>query len=227
MSTLSENINRTIEDLNKIRDAIINTSVGMTLTENVDNYHEWIAMLKPDFKLEATIVGGATGIIIPPEGGSVSINVTSNTYWEINVITTHPSLSWSQTSGFKNATVTVSAPANHSQTYAIIATIRCIYDTSILVNFGGRQDKLEDKISVSPTSITFSNQPGESATITVTSNTDWTCITSGPFNVSKNHGSGNSSVTVTPAAREDASGNITFTTNYDKKTAVVTISQHQ
>lgn len=64
MSTLSENINRTIEDLNKIRDAIINTGVGMPENENVDNYASWIAMMKPDFKLEINM----SSTEIPPEG---------------------------------------------------------------------------------------------------------------------------------------------------------------
>lgn len=228
MATLSQNITRAIQDLNDIRDAIINTGIGMPENENVDNYASWIAMMKPDLKLEATIVGGAEGIIIPSEGGSVSINITSNTYWEIDVVTAHPSLSWSQTSGFKNATVTVSAPANHNQKYAIIAAVRCKYDTSIVVMFGGRQDKLEDEISVSPTSISFTNHSGEEEEqINVTSNTDWHCIVSGPFNISRNSGSGNGRITVTRVAYDDADGSVIFTTDYDKKEAVVTISQRQ
>ena len=38
MATLSQNITRAIQDLNDIRDAIINTGIGMPENENVDNY---------------------------------------------------------------------------------------------------------------------------------------------------------------------------------------------
>lgn len=38
MATLSENITRAIQDLDSIRDAIINTGMPMPETENVDNY---------------------------------------------------------------------------------------------------------------------------------------------------------------------------------------------
>lgn len=220
MATLSQNITRAIQDLNDIRDAIINTGVGMPENENVDNYASWIAMMKPDFRLEISISSGT----IPPEGGSVTITITSNTYWEITYVGT---FTFSAISGRGNATVTVSAPINHDSDRMVVGNVHCVYDTSIMHPFGISQDKFVETLSVSPTSITFKNLAGTTAEITVTSNTTWNAISSGPFSISPTNWDGNGKITVTTLGASDADGSVTITTQYDNLKKVVTITQRQ
>ena len=220
MATLSQNITRAIQDLNDIRDAIINTGVGMPENENVDNYASWIAMMKPDFRLEISVSSGT----IPPEGGSVTITITSNTYWEI----THVGVfTFSATSGRGNATVTVSAPINHDSDRMAVGNVHCVYDTSIMRPFGINQEKFIETLSVSPTSITFKNLAETTAEITVTSNTTWNAVSSGPFSISPSRNDGNGKITVTTLGASDADGSVTITTQYDKLEKVVTITQRQ
>lgn len=220
MATLSQNITRAIQDLNDIRDAIISTGVGMPENENVDNYASWIAMMKPDLKLEVSISSGT----IPPEGGSVTITITSNTDWEITYVGT---FTFSATSGRGNATVTVSAPMNHDTDRIVLGNVHCVQDTSIMHEFGISQDKFVETLSVSPTSITFKNIIGITEEITVTSNTTWNAIPSGPFSISPSRNEGNGKITVTTLGANDADGSVTITTQYDNLEKVVTITQRQ
>lgn len=220
MATLSQNITRAIQDLNDIRDAIINTGIGMPENENVDNYASWIAMMKPDLKLEISISSGT----IPPEGGSVTITITSNTDWEIEYT---GSFTFSATSGKGNATVTVSASANHDADRMVIGNVHCVQDTSIKHAFEISQDKFTETLSVSPTSVTFRNVVGTTAEITVTSNTAWHAVVSGPFSIFPASGDKNGTVEITTLAANDADGNVTITTQYDKLEKVVTITQRQ
>lgn len=220
MATLSQNITRAIQDLNDIRDAIINTGVGMPENENVDNYASWIAMMKPDFRLEISVSSGT----IPPEGGSVTITITSNTYWEI----THVGVfTFSATSGRGNATVTVSAPINHDSDRMVVGNIHCVHNTSIMRTFEISQAKFVETLSVSSTSITFKNVVGATAEITVTSNTTWNAVSSGPFSISPSRNDGNGKITVTTLGANDADGSVTITTEYDNLEKVVTITQRQ
>lgn len=220
MATLSENITRTIQDLNDIRDAIINTGVGMPENENVDNYAGWIAMMKPDFKLEISISNNT----IPAEGGSTTIIITSNTDWEITYVGT---FTFSTTSGRGNATVTVSAPINHDADRMVIGNVHCVHDTSLMHPFGINQEKFVETLSVSPTNIQFQNLIGDTAEITVTSNTEWNAVVSGPFSISPTNGNGNGTIKVTTLEASDANGNVTITTQYDNLEQVVTITQQQ
>lgn len=220
MATLSQNITRAIQDLNDIRDTIINTGVGMPENENVDNYASWIAMMKPDFRLEISVSSGT----IPPEGGSVTITITSNTDWEI---TYTGAFTFSATSGKGNATVTVSAPTNHDTDRMVSGNVHCVHNTSIMRTFEIFQAKFTETLSVSPTSITFRNVVGATAEITVTSNTTWNAVSSGPFSISPSRNDGNGKITVTTLGGDDADGNVTITTQYDNLEKVVTITQRQ
>lgn len=221
MSTLSENINRTIEDLNKIRDAIINTGVGMPENENVDNYASWIAMMKPDFKLEINM----SSTEIPPEGGSVTITITSNTDWVIQYAPTTTQFVFSATSGRGDAVVTVTALANHDKDIAIVGSVSCPHDSSLIKLIGISQEKFIETLSVSPTNIQFQNLIGDTAEITITSNTTWYAISSGPFSIFPASGDKNGTVEITTLAANDADGSVTITTQYDNLEQVVTITQ--
>lgn len=220
MATLSQNITRAIQDLNDIRDTIINTGVGMPENENVDNYASWIAMMKPDFRLEISVSSGT----IPPEGGSVTITITSNTYWEITYVGT---FTFSATSGRGNATVTVSAPINHDSDRMVVGNVHCVYDTSIMRPFGINQEKFIETLSVSPTNIQFQNLIGDTAEITVTSNTTWHAVSSGPFSIFPTSGNGNGTIKVTTLEASNADGNVTIATQYNNLEKVVTITQRQ
>lgn len=223
MATLSENITRAIQDLNDIRDAIINTGIGMPENENVDNYAGWIAMMKPDLKLEINM----SSTEIPPEGGSIRITITSNTDWVIQYAPTTTQFVFSATSGKGDAVVTVTALANHDKDIAIVGSVSCPHDSSLTKVIGITQDKFVETLSVSPTNIQFKNVVGTSATITVTSNTEWHAIVSGPFSISPTNGNGNGTIEVTTLGANDADGSVTITTQYDSLEQVVTITQRQ
>lgn len=220
MATLSQNITRAIQDLNDIRDAIINTGVGMPENENADSYAGWIAMMKPDFKLEISISNNT----IPAEGGSTTIIITSNTDWEITYVGT---FTFSATSGRGNATVTVSAPINHGADRVVVGNVHCVHNTSIMRPFGISQEKFIETLSVSPTNIQFQNLIGTTAEITITSNTAWHAVVSGPFSIFPVSGDKNGTVEITTLAANDADGSVTITTQYDKLEKVVTITQRQ
>lgn len=220
MATLSENITRAIQDLNDIRDAIINTGVGMLENENVDNYAGWIAMMKPDFKLEISISNNT----IPAEGGSTTITITSNTDWEITYVGT---FTFSATSGRGNATVIVSAPINHGADRMVVGNVHCVHNTSIMRPFGINQEKFVETLSVSPTNIQFQNLIGDTTEITVTSNTEWHAVVSGPFSISPANGNGNGTIKVTTLEASNADGSVTITTQYDNLEKVVIITQRQ
>lgn len=223
MATLSENITRAIQDLDSIRDAIINTGIPMPETENVDNYADWIAMMKPDFKLEINM----SSTEIPPEGGSVTITITSNTDWVIQYAPTTTQFVFSATSGRGDAVVTVTALANHDKDIAIVGSVSCPHDGSLIKPIGIFQEKFIETLSVSPTSVTLRNMIGDSADVRVTSNTRWNAIVSGPFNIDKNNGTGNGYITISAAAGNDANGTLTITTQYQHVEATVSITQRQ
>lgn len=222
MATLSENITRAIQDLDSIRDAIINTGMPMPETENVDNYADWIAMMKPDFQLKVNM----SGTEIPAEGGSVTITITSNTDWIIKY-TGNDRFTFSAMEGRGDAVITVSAPVNYGEGTSILGTVSCPYDSSLTVLIGVSQDQLIETLSVNPTSITLRNMIGDSADVRVTSNTRWNAIVSGPFNIDRNNGTGNGTITISAAAGNDANGTLTITTQYQHAEATVTIIQRQ
>ena len=222
MATLSQNITRAIQDLNDIRDAIINTGMPMPETENVDNYADWIAMMKPDFQLKVNM----SGTKIPPEGGSVTITITSNTDWIIKY-TGSDRFTFSAMEGRGDAIVTVSAPVNYGNGTSILGTVSCPHDSSLTVLIGVSQDQLIETISVNPTSITLRNMIGDSKDVRVTSNTRWNAIVSGPFNIDRSNGTGNGTITISAAAGNDANGTLTITTQYQHVEATVSIIQRQ
>lgn len=105
MPTLSQNITNTISYLDEIRDAIINTGIGMPANTIVADYDIWIKRLIP-IKLSATISKSA----LTAADTSFTITITSNSSWSISNNSNWITLS--ATSGSGNATVTATFSHN-------------------------------------------------------------------------------------------------------------------
>ena len=104
MPTLSQNITNTITYLDEIRDAIIDTGVGMPNTTIVAEYDEWIKRLIP---IQLEISESSFSFNAP--AASDTFAIVSNTTWTI----TAPSwVTVSSSSGTGNARLTVSTTNN-------------------------------------------------------------------------------------------------------------------
>lgn len=104
MATLSENITNTITYLDEIRDAIIDTGVGMPNTTIVAEYDEWIKRLIP---IQLGLNKDTLSFSAP--ASSSTFVITCNTSWSISA----PSwVSLSSSSGTGSATITISVTAN-------------------------------------------------------------------------------------------------------------------
>lgn len=104
MPTLSENITNTITYLDEIRDAIINTGVGMPDTTIVAEYDEWIKRLIP---IQLEISESSFSFNAP--AASDTFSIVSNTTWTISVPYW---MTVSAQSGEGNARLTVSTTKN-------------------------------------------------------------------------------------------------------------------
>lgn len=104
MPTLSENITNTITYLDEIRDAIIDTGVGMPDTTIVAEYDEWIKRLIP-IQLEIS----ESSFSFKAPAASDTFEIVSNTTWTISI----PSwITISAQSGEGNAHLTISTTNN-------------------------------------------------------------------------------------------------------------------
>lgn len=104
MATLSENITNTITYLDEIRDAIIDTGVGMPDTTIVAEYDEWIKRLIP---IQLEISESSFSFNAPAARDTFAI--VSNTTWTVST----PSwVTVSSSSGTGNARLTISTTNN-------------------------------------------------------------------------------------------------------------------
>lgn len=104
MPTLSQNITNTITYLDEIRDAIIDTGVGMPNTTIVAEYDEWIKRLIP-IQLEIS----ESSFSFKAPAASDTFSIVSNTTWTVST----PSwITVSASSGTGNARLTVSTTNN-------------------------------------------------------------------------------------------------------------------
>lgn len=104
MPTLSENITNTITYLDEIRDAIIDTGVGMPDTTIVAEYDEWIKRLIP---IQLEISESSFSFNAP--AASDTFSIVSNTTWTISVPYW---MAVSAQSGEGNARLTISTTNN-------------------------------------------------------------------------------------------------------------------
>lgn len=104
MPTLSENITNTITYLDEIRDAIIDTGVGMPNTTIVAEYDEWIKRLIP---IQLEISKSSFSFNAP--AASDTFSIVSNTTWTISVPYW---MAVSAQSGEGNARLTISTTNN-------------------------------------------------------------------------------------------------------------------
>ena len=104
MGTLSENITNTITYLDEIRDAIIDTGVGMPDTTIVAEYDEWIKRLIP---IQLEISESSFSFNAP--AASDTFTIVSNTTWTVSVPYW---MTISAQSGEGNARLTVSTTKN-------------------------------------------------------------------------------------------------------------------
>ena len=107
MATLAQNINNTIAYLNDIRDAIINTGIGMPINTPVSEYADWISQL--EFKLILEI--SQDSFNFKNDGiEKQQFDLTCNSNWVIN---TFPSwITVDKTSGHGDDVIEVSCAYN-------------------------------------------------------------------------------------------------------------------
>lgn len=224
MPTLSQNITNTITYLDEIRDAIINTGVGMSNNELVANYDRWINRLIPmilNVKVPETEFDDM--------GGDLGVLITSNCEWTIDV-----NASWitvTVLSGELNkedATIALHTEENRDVPRTALLTI-ATPNNAITHSFTLTQPRSPDTLTVSPETIQLSNRPGDSKPVTVLSNSYWTASVSGPFTIDKTSGIPNtgSVINVTSTQEYDAAGKLTIVTDYDKLTKTIQIVQQQ
>lgn len=224
MPTLSQNITNTITYLDEIRDAIINTGVGMSNNELVANYDRWINRLMPmilNVKVPATE--------FPDTGGTLGVLITSNCEWVIDV--NAPWVTVTVLTGELNegdATITLQTEENRDTDRTALLTI-ATPNNAITHSFTLTQPRSPDTLDISPETVQLSNRPGDSKPVTVLSNSYWTASVTGPFTIDKTSGVPNtgSIINVTSTQENDAAGKLTIVTDYDKLTKVVQIVQQQ
>ncbi len=160
-------------------------------------------------------------------GGTQTVNVSSNTGWHVassDWIGVNPS------SGTGNASVSITVGANTSTTERSGTVIFETNDQSLSVSVSVTQDGQTPTLSVSPSSLHFTSESGTQS-VSVTSNTTWN-VTSKPGWVSSvnpssyNGNCPNVNITVTSNnTTSTRSGNIIFKTTDGSVTAYLSISQ--
>lgn len=106
MATLAQNINNTITYLDDIRDAIIDTGIGMPLTTPVSEYADWISKLEFIPILEVS----QDSYHFSSNGGKLTINITCNSNWTIITSGDTTLFTVTPTSGSNNGILTITAP---------------------------------------------------------------------------------------------------------------------
>lgn len=120
MATLSENITNTISYLDNIRDAIINTEVGMPINTPVFEYANWISKLKFIPILEIS----KDSHHFTYNGGTITIDVTCNSNWTVTTTGDTTLFTVTPNSGFGNGILTITAPmATLTREASLIITI--------------------------------------------------------------------------------------------------------
>lgn len=106
MATLAQNINNTIAYLNDIRDAIINTGIGMPLATPVSEYADWISKLSFTPILEVS----QNSYHFSSNGGTLTINITCNSNWTVRTQGDTTLFTVTPNSGSNNGILTITAP---------------------------------------------------------------------------------------------------------------------
>ena len=161
----------------------------------------------------------------PNEGDNASVQIMSNTTWEIS--SDQNWLSINQPSGSGNATIKLTASENPFVTTReaeVTVTSSSLAAQKIKVT----QTEGVAKISVSPETLDDFSPEGGTATITLTSNTSWT-ITSDQewLTFDKNSGEGDATVTLTTlenSSNEQRTANISISIN-GETTVNITVNQ--
>lgn len=106
MATLAQNINNTIAYLNDIRDAIINTGIGMPLATPVSEYADWISKLSFTPILEIS----QDSYHFSSNGGTLTINITCNSNWTVTIKGDTTLFTVTPKTGLNNGILTIIAP---------------------------------------------------------------------------------------------------------------------
>ena len=106
MATLAQNINNTIAYLDDIRDAIINTGIGMPLATPVSEYADWISKLEFVPILEVS----QDSYHFSSNGGILTINITCNSNWTVTTRGDTTLFTVTPNSGSNNGILTITAP---------------------------------------------------------------------------------------------------------------------
>ena len=106
MATLAQNINNTISYLDDIRDAIIDTGIGMPLATPVSEYADWISKLEFVPILEIS----RDSYHFTSNGGTITVNITCNSTWTVTTRGDTTLFTITPNSGSNNGTLTITAP---------------------------------------------------------------------------------------------------------------------
>ena len=107
MATLAQNINNTISYLDDIRDAIINTGVGMPFATPVSEYADWISKLSFTPILEVS----QDSYHFSSNGETLRINITCNSNWTVTTKGDTTLFTVTPKTGLNNGILTITAPA--------------------------------------------------------------------------------------------------------------------
>lgn len=106
MATLAQNINNTISYLDDIRDAIINTGVGMPLATPVSAYADWISKLEFIPILEIS----RDSYHFTSNGGTITVNITCNSTWTVTTNGDTALFTVTPKTGINDGILTITAP---------------------------------------------------------------------------------------------------------------------
>lgn len=155
MATLSENITNTITYLDEIRDAIIDTGVGMPNTTIVAEYDEWIKRLIP-IQLEIN----KSSFYFNAPATSNTFAIVSNTTWTVST----PSwITVSSSSGTGNASLTIHTTNNTTGSQrrgTITIMAKGITKTIFVTQAEEKWTKGDYTLTVSPSFCSYIQQSG-------------------------------------------------------------------
>lgn len=147
MATLAQNINNTIAYLNDIRDAIINTGIGMPLATPVSEYADWISKLTSQTILEVS----RDSYRFSSNGGRLTIDVTCNSNWTITTQGDTALFTVTPTSGSNDGTFTITAPVatlNREANLTIIVTSQNVSKTISITQEKATYGKLKVQFNI-------------------------------------------------------------------------------
>lgn len=147
MATLAQNINNTISYLDDIRDAIINTGVGMPLATPVSEYADWISKLTSQTILEVS----RDSYRFSSNGGRLTIDVTCNSNWTITTQGDTTLFTVTPMSGSNDGTFTITAPMatlNREANLTIIVTSQNVSKTILITQEKSTYGKLQIQFNV-------------------------------------------------------------------------------